>query len=153
MRWGWKSPSLHFYWLKGSLTSRTISTWYERNWPLMTLYVIHSEEMDSSRAKSYGSDGIHNSVPRVTNPVLYPTELSPHPLDWGGGGIVMRASALSSFSWTLCSSHHLICFMIHGTNCAAGVAVGSAGAVVGVAFVVGEMAAAVVIYSWTLQAL
>ena len=29
-----------------SLTSHTIKTWYERNWPLMTLWVIHSEEMD-----------------------------------------------------------------------------------------------------------
>ena len=40
--WSLESPSLHFYQLKGSLTSHTIQAWYESNWPFMTLYVIHS---------------------------------------------------------------------------------------------------------------
>ena len=31
------SRTLHFYRLKGSLTSHTMQVWYERNWPLMML--------------------------------------------------------------------------------------------------------------------
>ena len=45
-----------FYWLKGSLTSHTIKRWYERNWLLMMLQVIHSGEMDCSTANCYSSD-------------------------------------------------------------------------------------------------
>ena len=39
--------------LKGSLTSHTICAWYEINWDLMMLYVIHSREIDFSTAKCY----------------------------------------------------------------------------------------------------
>ena len=35
---------------------------------LMMLYVIHSGEMDFSTATCYDSDGMHSSVPSVTNP-------------------------------------------------------------------------------------
>ena len=37
MRREGESPSLHFYRLKGSLTSHTIYAWCERNWPLLML--------------------------------------------------------------------------------------------------------------------
>ena len=35
--WSIENPSLHFYWLKGSLTFHTIYKWYESNWPLTML--------------------------------------------------------------------------------------------------------------------
>ena len=65
-----KNLSLHYYQLKGSLTSHTISEWYERNWSLMTLSVIHGGRMDCSTAKCYGSGGICTPVPRVTYSAL-----------------------------------------------------------------------------------
>ena len=34
-----------------SLATHTIQAWYEGNWPLMTLEVIHTEQMDCSTAK------------------------------------------------------------------------------------------------------
>ena len=38
------------------LNQRILYAWYERKWPLMTLQIIHSGEMDCSRAKCYSSD-------------------------------------------------------------------------------------------------
>ena len=49
-RWEGENQGLHFYRLKGSLT------WYESNWPLMTLYVIHRGGMDCNKAKCYSRD-------------------------------------------------------------------------------------------------
>ena len=42
MRWRGESPSLHFYWHKGSLTSHTMLAWHERNW-LWWLCKLHKE--------------------------------------------------------------------------------------------------------------
>ena len=42
--------------------------WYERNWLLITLKVIHSREMDCSTAKCY--DRIHTPSPESTTPCL-----------------------------------------------------------------------------------
>ena len=43
---------------QGSLTSHTIYARYERDWPLMTLSVMHRGEMDWSTAKCYSRDWI-----------------------------------------------------------------------------------------------
>ena len=80
MRCEGESPSLHVYQLKGSLNSHTMWASYERDWPLMMLWVIHSGEIYCSTSTCNGSERIHTPVSRGNNPVPYPSELSPPPL-------------------------------------------------------------------------
>ena len=90
---------------------------YQSNWPLMTLYIIHSREMDCSTATCYSSDWdsfccLQGHLPHgLTNRAIFP------PLgDWGiyimwlGYTYIYKRSCLSSCPTCLC----LQCFVGYG---------------------------------------
>ena len=77
----------------------------------MTLKVMHCREMDYSTAKCYGSDRIHSPVIRVTDPVPYPTELSPyHRIAFSGNFIYETEDHLylfDSFNANICPTQRI----------------------------------------------